>query len=72
MNKNQQILFDEENKFISGKGFKKKFEIEKEQEETFYNSNFDPFKVIKIDKCAIDVTYSKKFFFFFFSINLGL
>eukprot|EP01080_Neovahlkampfia_damariscottae_P001156 gene1156-10670_t len=54
MNKNGQILHEEEKKYATGKGFKKKIEIKKIKQETFYNSDFDPFQVIKIDKCAIE------------------
>jgi hypothetical protein len=48
-------LIEEDDEFLTDKGFKNNFRIQKILEETFYNSNFEPFKVIKVDKCIIDV-----------------
>jgi cell division septum initiation protein DivIVA len=55
VNFNEQILIEEDDEFMTDKGFKNNFRIKKILEETFYNSNFEPFKVIKVDKCILDV-----------------
>ena len=39
----------------TGKGFNKSFTVLVYKEETFYNDNYKPYKVLFIDKCLSDV-----------------